>query len=111
MYGVKGGNLETFTYSYKEKIIFSLYYGIPEPTDYSGSIRVSVDGREVLTSSGEVQRSDPELFPAMFEIPIEAGSKLTITIEGNKEIWDVGYRKMKYFHLQSVCYFTCKLEV
>ncbi len=97
MYGVEGGNLETFTYSYKEKIIFSLYYGIPEPTDYSGSIRVSVDGREVLTSSGEDQRRDPELFPAMFEIPIETGSELTITIEGNEKIWDVGYRKMKHF--------------
>lgn len=97
MYGVEGGNLETFTYSYKEKIIFSLYYGIPEPTDYSGSIRVSVDGLEVLTSSGEVQRRDPELFPAMFEIPIEAGSELKITIEGNEKIWDVGYRNMKYF--------------
>ncbi|OKP88441.1 VanZ family protein [Paenibacillus sp. P32E] len=96
MYGVAGGNSETFMYSYKEKIIFSLYYGIPEPTDYSGSIRVSVDGREVLTSSGEVQRSDPDLFPAIFEIPIEAGSELKITIEGNEKIWDVGYRKMKY---------------
>ncbi|MGN7760773.1 VanZ family protein [Paenibacillus sp. 22594] len=97
MYGVAGGNLETFTYSNKKKMIFSLYYGIPEPTDYSGSIRVSVDGHEVLTSSGEVQRSDPELFPAMFEIPIEAGSELTITIEGDEKIWDVGYREMKYF--------------
>lgn len=83
MYGIAGGNSETFTYSYKEKIIFSLYYGIPVPTDYLGSIRVSGDVREVLTSSGEVQSSDPELFPAIFEIPIEAGSKLTITIEGD----------------------------
>ncbi|CAH1221828.1 hypothetical protein PAECIP111892_05055 [Paenibacillus auburnensis] len=97
MYGVAGGDLETFTYSCKEKVFFSLYYGIPEPTDYSGSIRVSVDGREVLTSSGEIQRSDPELFPAVFEIPVEAGSELKITIKGDEKIWDVGYTEMKYF--------------
>ena len=52
--------------------------------DYSGSIRVTADGSEVLTSSGEDQRSDPELFPAMFKIPVGAGSELAITIEGNE---------------------------
>ncbi|MCK9858620.1 VanZ family protein [Paenibacillus sp. ATY16] len=97
MYGVEGENLETFTYTFKEKSIFSLYYGIPDQTDDSGSIRVSVNGSEVMTGSGEDQRRYPELFPAMCEIPIEAGSELTITIEGNEKIWDVGYRKMQYF--------------
>ncbi|SET38254.1 VanZ family protein [Paenibacillus sp. NFR01] len=97
MFKTENGNAETFTYTSKEEMIFSLNYGILEQTDYSGGIRVSVDGREVLTSSGEDQRLYPELFPAMFEIPIEAGSKLTITLEGNEKIWDVGYRKMKYF--------------
>lgn len=97
MYGVEGGNSETFTSTFEEDIIFYLYYGIPEQSDYSGSIRVTANGNEVLTSSGEVQRSNPELFPAFFKIPIEAGSKLTITIEGNEKIWDVGYTKMQYF--------------
>ncbi|MGG4147537.1 VanZ family protein [Paenibacillus algorifonticola] len=97
MYEVESGNLKTFTYTNKEEIIFSLNYGIPEQMDYSGRIRVFVDGREVLTSTGEDQRIYPELFPAMFEIPIEAESELTITIEGNEKIWDVGYRKMIYF--------------
>ncbi|WP_336770854.1 VanZ family protein [Paenibacillus sp. MMO-58] len=97
MYGVEGKNLETFTYTYKEKFIFSFYYGIPDQTDHSGSIRVSVNGSEVMTGSGEDQRRYPELFTAICEIPVEAGSELTITIEGNEKIWDVGYRKMKYF--------------
>jgi hypothetical protein len=50
-----------------------------------------------LNSSGEGQRLNPELFPAMFKIPIQAGGELTITIEGNEKVWDVGYRKMQYF--------------
>ncbi|MGG1517794.1 VanZ family protein [Paenibacillus oryzisoli] len=90
MYGVEGKSIETYTYTYKEKFIFYLYYGIPDQTDYSGNIRVSVDGREVMAGSGEDQRRYPELFPAMCQIPIEAGSELTITIEGNEIIWDVG---------------------
>lgn len=96
MYGAEDGHSETFTYKYKEKMTFSFYYGIPEPSDYSGSISLSVDGREILTSSGEVQRSNPELFPSLFEIPVESGGELTITIEGNLKIWDLGYRKMQY---------------
>ncbi|WP_201004771.1 VanZ family protein [Paenibacillus glycanilyticus] len=97
MYDVEGKNLKTFTYTFNEKSIFSLYYGIPDQADDSGSIRVSVNGSEVMTGSGEDQRRYPELFPATCEIPIEAGSELTITIEGNEKIWDVGYRKMQYF--------------
>lgn len=96
IYGVEGRNMETFTYKYKEQMTLSLYYGTPEPSDYSGSVRVSVDGQEVLNSSGEVQRLYPVLFPAMFKIPIQAGGELTITIEGNEKVWDVGYRKMQY---------------
>ncbi|RCX23401.1 VanZ like protein [Fontibacillus phaseoli] len=96
IYGVEGRNMETFTYKYKEQMTLSLYYGTPEPSDYLGSVRVSVDGQEVLNSSGEVQRLYPELFPAMFKIPIQAGGELTITIEGNEKVWDVGYRKMQY---------------
>ncbi|MCK9858643.1 hypothetical protein CFI03_008615 [Paenibacillus sp. ATY16] len=50
------------------------------------------DGGEpmVMTGSGEEQRRYPEMFPAMCEIPIEAGSELTITIEGNEKIWMLG---------------------
>ncbi|MNJ50710.1 hypothetical protein D3C77_459930 [compost metagenome] len=97
MYGVEVGNSETFTYTNNEAIIFYLYYGVPEQSDYSGRIIVSVDGNEVMVNSGEDQRRDPELYPAMFKIPIEAGSELAITIEGSEKIWDVGYKQMGYF--------------
>jgi len=97
MYAAESGDIVTFTYMTKEEMIFYFYYGMPEPTDYAGSIRLSVNGNEILTSSGEDQRLYPELFPDLFKIPLEAGSELTITLEGNQKIWDVGYRKMQYF--------------
>ncbi|SFJ36333.1 hypothetical protein SAMN02799624_04265 [Paenibacillus sp. UNC496MF] len=74
-----------------------MLYGLPDPSEGTGSIRVTVDGREVLTGSGEDQRRYPDLFPAMFEMPLEPGSVLAITIEGSETMWDVGYRKMQYF--------------
>lgn len=78
-------------------MILSFHYGIPGPLDDEGSIRLFVNGREVLTSSAEDQRQYPELFPATFEMPVEAGSELRIIIEGNEVIWDVGARRMQYF--------------
>ncbi|OKP98717.1 teicoplanin resistance protein VanZ [Paenibacillus sp. P46E] len=97
MYDAEGKKLETFTFKTRDELIFSLNYGFPEQTGYSGRIRLSVDGREILNSSGEEQRSDPELFPAKFEMPVEAGRELKITIEGDEKMWDVGFRKMQYF--------------
>jgi len=97
MYGAEGGDPKTFTYTSEGETIFSFYYGIPEPTDYSGKIRVTLNENEIMTGSGEDQRSDPELFPLIFKIPLEPGSELKITIEGNEKVWDVGYKRMQYF--------------
>ncbi|MGC5772586.1 VanZ family protein [Paenibacillus pabuli] len=97
MYSAEGGDSKTYTYTSEGETIFSFYYGISEPTDYSGSIRVTLDGSEIMSGSGEDQRSDPELFPLIFKIPLEPGSELKITIEGNEKVWDVGYRRMQYF--------------
>lgn len=96
LFGVVGKKSETYTYTCKKQLVFSFFYGIPDQTD-DGSISISVDGREVLSGSGKDQRSVPELFPQMFEIPVEPLSKITIIIEGNQKIWDVGFREMKYF--------------
>ncbi|MBB6734779.1 VanZ family protein [Cohnella zeiphila] len=95
VFSVEGKNRETYTYMLgsKEKLVFSLFYGIPDQTDNKGSISVFVDGHEVFSSSEKYQLREPE----MFEIPIESVSELTITVEGNEKLWDVGYRKMKYF--------------
>ncbi|WP_438493720.1 hypothetical protein [Paenibacillus sp. IHBB 3054] len=97
MYGAEGVDSRTFTYTSEGETIFSFYNGIPEPTDYSGSIRVTLDGKEIMTGSGEDQRSDPDLFPSIFKIPLEPGNELKITIEGNQKVWDLGYKRMQYF--------------
>ncbi len=97
MFGVEGEKRETYTFTSKNQLVFSLYYGIPDHMDVEGRIRIFIDGREVLSSSGKDQRSYPELFPQMFEMPIEPVSRITIIMEGNEKIWDVGFREMKYF--------------
>lgn len=96
LYGTEGGGSRTFTYTSEGETIFSFYYGFPEPTDYAGSIHVIFNGNEIMTSTGEDQQRAPELFPSQFKIPLEPGSELKITIEGNEKIWDVGYRRMQY---------------
>lgn len=97
IFGAIGKGSETYTYTSKKEIIFSFYYGIPDLMDSDGSIRVLVDGREVLSGSGTEQLNYPELFPQMFEIPLERASKITIIVKGNEKLWDVGFREMKYF--------------
>lgn len=96
LYGVEGEDSRTFTYTSEGETIFSFYYGIPEPTDYTGSIHVTLNGSEIMTGLGEDQLQAPELFPSLFKIPLEPGSELKITMEGNEKVWDVGYRRMQY---------------
>jgi len=97
LYGAEGGDSRTFTYKSEGQTIFSFDYGCPEPTDYSGSISVTRDGNEILTGSGEDQRSNPDLFPSLFKIPLEPGDELKITMKGDMKAWDVGYTRMQYF--------------
>lgn len=96
LYGAESAVSRTFTYTSEGETIFSFYYGFPEPTDYAGSLHVIFNGNEIMTSTGEDQQRLPEIFPALFKIPLEPGSELKIIIEGNEKIWDVGYRRMQY---------------
>ncbi|MEK3731698.1 MULTISPECIES: VanZ family protein [Paenibacillus] len=97
LYGAEGGDSRTFTYKSEGQTIFSFDYGCPEPTDYSGSISVTRDDREIMSNSGELQRTHPDLFPSLFKIPLEPGDELKITIKGDMKAWDVGYTRMQYF--------------
>jgi len=94
-YSIEGKKKEMYTYTLgnKEEIYLSLQYGIPDHKDFQGSIRVAVDGHEFLSVSAEAQRHEPD----MSEIFIPQGNELTITLEGNEILWDVGYREMVYF--------------
>ncbi|BBH19227.1 hypothetical protein Back11_05720 [Paenibacillus baekrokdamisoli] len=56
-------------------------------------IRVAVDGHEFLSVSAEAQRHEPD----MSKIFLSQANELTITLEGNETLWDVGFREMIYF--------------
>lgn len=96
LYGAEGGDSRTFTYKSEGQTIFSFTYGNPEPTDYSGEISITRDGQEILNYSGEFQRTNPEQYPGVYEIPVEPGQELKITIKGDMKAWDVGYKRMQY---------------
>lgn len=94
VYSVEDKNIETHTYMLGNKELYlSLYYGIPDQSDFFGSISVSVDGHEVLSNSEEYQLRKPDFFEFYFE----QANELKITIEGNEKLWDIGFREMKYF--------------
>ncbi|MNN98721.1 hypothetical protein D3C81_2181790 [compost metagenome] len=67
-------------------------YGIPDHLDSQGSIKVAVDGQEVMSASAEAGRHEQ----GMSSILIQQANELIITIEGDEVLWDVGYREMIY---------------
>ncbi|MEK3834475.1 MULTISPECIES: VanZ family protein [unclassified Paenibacillus] len=97
LYGAEGGDSRTFTYKSEGQTIFSFTFGNPEPTDYSGEISITRDGQEILNYTGDFQRTNPEQYPVVYEMPVEPGDELKITIKGGLKVWDVGYKKMQYF--------------
>lgn len=95
VYSIEGKMKEAYTYTLgnKEEIYLYLNYGIPDQKESHGSIRVAVDGHEMLSVYAEAQRHEAN----MSEILIPQAHELTITLEGNATLWDVGFREMVYF--------------
>lgn len=94
VYGIEGKKKETYTYSLDNKgeLYLSLNYGIPDHKDYQGSLKVTVDGHELLSVSAEDQLHEPD----NRILHLTRANELKITIEGNETLWDVGYREMVY---------------
>lgn len=94
VYSIEGKNEETYTYTFgnKKEVYLFLNYGIPDQEESRGSIRVTADGHEFLTISVEAGRHEPD----MSSIYLPQANELTITIEGNVTLWDVGYKEMVY---------------
>ncbi|MCQ4088322.1 VanZ family protein [Saccharibacillus sp. JS10] len=85
---------QTYTYDFGQKQLrFRFQYGIPDGADFKGSISASVDGKEILSNSEGYQGHTAQIF----EWEFEEGGVLTITVEGNEKVWDVGYEEMKHF--------------
>jgi len=95
VYSAQDHSRETYTYTLgtKKEVYLFLNYGIPDnQEDSPGSIRVTADGNEFLTASIEAGRHEPD----MCLIYLPKANELTITIEGNVTLWDVGYKEMVY---------------
>lgn len=94
VYSTGGKNKETYTYMLdnKKELYLFLNYGIPDHKDSQGSIKVTVDGQEFLSVSAEAGRHEPD----MSLIYLPRANELTITIEGNETLWDVGFKEMVY---------------
>ncbi|QTH42737.1 VanZ family protein [Cohnella sp. LGH] len=93
VYSAEGKQFETYTYSLGNKELYIyLNYGIPDQENLRGSLCISVDGQEYLSVSAADERQEPEIS----SLYVEQAKELTITIEGNEKVWDVGFREMKY---------------
>ncbi|ANS73513.1 teicoplanin resistance protein VanZ [Paenibacillus yonginensis] len=94
VYSAEGKEKAVYTYKLnKKEFYFYLQYGIPDQSDFKGNISVSVDGQQILFNSEKYQAHAPAIFKWYFE----QVNELTITVEGNEKVWDIGYRGMKYF--------------
>ena len=92
-YSTEDENMVTYTYTLgKKELYLYLNYGIPDQEDSHGGLRISADGQEYLSTSAEAQSHEP----GMTSIYLQGANELTITLEGNMKIWDVGFREMKY---------------
>lgn len=90
-YSTEDKNMVTYTYTLgKKELYLYLNYGIPDQEDSHGSLRISADGQEYLSASAEAQSHE------LTSIYLQGANELTITLEGNIKIWDVGFREMKY---------------
>ncbi|MGG3279089.1 VanZ family protein [Paenibacillus solani] len=92
VYSAQGKETYTYTLGNKKEVYLFLNYGIPDQEDSRGCMRVTADGHEFLTVSVEAGRHEPD----MSSIYLPQANELTITIEGNITLWDVGYKEMIY---------------
>ncbi|MFD0589329.1 VanZ family protein [Paenibacillus sp. GCM10027627] len=93
LFSFEGKSIETYTYKIgKREHYLYLNYGIPDQKDWFGSIIISIDGEEYLSKSADGQRGEPD----MFQVYVDRGKEVTITISGNASVWDLGFREMKY---------------
>jgi glycopeptide antibiotics resistance protein len=93
VYSAEDKTTVTYTYSLgKRDLYFILNYGIPDHKERRGSLRISADGQEYLSASAEDQRDEL----GTSSVYLQGAKELTITLNGNMNMWDVGIREMKY---------------
>lgn len=79
-YSTEDKNMVTYTYTLdKKELYLYLNYGIPDQEDSHGSLRISADGQEYLSTSAEAQSHEI----GMTSVYIQGANELTITLEGD----------------------------
>lgn len=77
-----------------EDIVLSINYGIPDNAENpSGQIIISVDGVEVDAHSVNKE----ERYPASSETLLEKVHELTVTVDGEINLWDITLKELKYW--------------
>ncbi|WP_425464229.1 VanZ family protein [Paenibacillus zeisoli] len=93
VYSTEGKSTVTYTYTLdSSELYLYLNFGIPDQEEAQGSLRISADGQEYLSTSAE----DSSHEPGMSSIYLQGAKEVMITLEGNERIWDVGFREMRY---------------
>lgn len=92
-YSTEGKDTVTYTYTLGKKELYLYFsFGIPDHEEAHGGLRIIADGQEYLSTS--VEGSSHE--PGMSSIYFQGADELTLTLEGNMRVWDVGLREMGY---------------
>ncbi|MCJ8013653.1 VanZ family protein [Paenibacillus sp. KQZ6P-2] len=98
VYGSEGKQIKKYTYMMGNKeIIISGHCGIPDHMDDDGAVTFSWDGNEFSLSDVCRPTENEKNQPHDFQVPLNRVHELTITVEGNEKLWDVTFKKMKYW--------------
>lgn len=93
MYSTIDTDKVTYTYALSQKELYLyLNYGVPDQEESHGSLRIYADGQEYLFTSVEAKSHEI----GTSSIYLKGSSELSIILEGHMQIWDVGFREMKY---------------
>jgi hypothetical protein len=83
-YSTEDKNIVAYTYTLgKKEFYLYLNYGIPDQEDSHGSLRISADGQEYLSTCAEAQNHE---LGGMTSIYLQRVNELTITLEINVKI-------------------------
>ncbi|OZB98907.1 VanZ family protein [Paenibacillus sp. XY044] len=84
----------TSNLSGKDIILYFKYGVTGHDAKLEGTLSILVDGRQILYTEAPTYQ---ERVAETYEIPLEKANELTIIIEGDARLWDLGYKELKYF--------------
>ena len=90
LYSSDDGATKVYHYSFdRADIVLSFNYGIPDHAS-------SNEGQAIIAVNGEEKESYSNKEHSSSEMILEKVDELTITIQGQAQLWDVTFKEMKY---------------